>query len=543
MIDFARIEGAFQASPDNKCAVGQHGMVASAFPAATEAGIEMLRQGGNAVDAACATALALGVCEPQASGIGGQTMAILHIEGKTIAIDGSTRAPSLAHLSHFNGKTERRVGYRATTVPSTLAVLGYLNYRYGRLRWAAVVEPAIRIARDGYAITPLQSQLQARSLEKFESIPSQSGARYFLKEGKQPYQPGDLFVQPDLANLLAYVAANGANSFYRGEIAQQIDADMQANEGFLRVDDLAHIPFPIERRPLKRQYRGLGIATLPPPAAGRTLLLTLMMLNNLPVRFIRQATPEMYHFFAEIFRKAFLLRTQRPFDPNTYPQIPEKKMMTRSFAREMAISIHDTMDMELPLVDPPSDGGETTHLSVMDREGNAVGITQSIELVYGARVAAAGLGFLYNNYMNAFEINEPSHPYYLRPNGIPWTSVAPAILFHKDEPWMVVGSPGSERIYSTVSQFISMLLDRRMPMGEAMRHPRFHCSIGGRVSLEADRFDPAIVEYLASMGYKIDHREPFAFYLGAIHAVMKCQSQAGFQGVAEVRRDGSAAGL
>lgn len=543
MTNFAAIEGGFQASQDNKCAIGQEGMVASAFPAATEAGVEMLRQGGNAVDAACATALALGVCEPQASGLGGQTMAILHIEGKTIAIDGSTRAPSLAHLNHFNGKKERLFGYRATTVPSTLAVLGYLNFRYGRLPWSTVVEPAIRIAREGYRITPLQAQLQERSLQKFESVPYRSGARYFLKGGVEPYQASDLFVQPGLAHLLEHLAKNGANSFYRGEIAHQIDADMRQHDGFLRVDDLAQIPFPVERKPLKRQYRGIGIATLPPPAAGRTLLLTLMILNNLPAKFFRQATPEAYHFIAETFRKAFLLRTQRPFDPNTYPQIPEKIMITRSFARSAAVSIHNTMDLDLPLVDPPSDGGETTHLSVMDREGNAVGITQSIELCYGSKAAAESLGFLYNNYMNAFEVNEPSHPYYLRPNAIPWTSVAPAILSYKNEPWMVVGSPGSERIYSSVCQFISMIIDQRLSMCEAMYRPRFHCSIGGTLSLEADRFDPAVTAYLETMGYKIDRREPFSFYLGAIHAVMKCQTQAGFQGVAEVRRDGSAVGF
>lgn len=539
MIAFERIEGAFETSDDGKCATAEHGMVATAFPEATEAGVEMLRQGGNAIDAACAAALALGVCEPQASGIGGQTMAILHVNGKSIAIDGSTRAPSLAHLSRFADKGERLVGHRAATVPSTPAVLGYLNQHYGRLRWSAICEPAIRIAREGYCITPLQTRLQARELERFQS----SAAQYFLKGGSHPYEPGELFVQPDLASLLEYLAENGANSFYRGEMAQRIDADMQAHDGFLRADDLALIPSPVERRPIRRSYRGVSVVTMPPPAAGRILLLTLMMLAQLPSKFLRGQTPETYHFIAETFRKSFLMRTERPYDPNSYPQMRERNILKREFARSMAVSIRNTMDLELPLVDPPSDGGDTTHLSVMDNEGNVVGITQSVELVYGSKAAAAGLGFLYNNYMNAFETSEPSHPYYLRPNAIPWTSVAPAILFYKNEPWVVVGSPGSERIYSTVSQFISGMIDHRLPMSEAMHRPRFHCSIGGKISLEADRFDPAIVAYLESMGYKISRREPYAFYLGALHAVMKCRTQPGFQGVAEVRRDGSAGGL
>lgn len=537
-----QIEGSFQPTPDGKAAAADNGMVATAFPEATQAGIEMLQKGGNAVDAACAAALAVGVCEPSASGIGGQSMVILHHRGQTTTIDGSTRVPSLAHIDRFE-KGERFVGYRATTVPSTVAVMGYLNFRYGQLDWPTVLEPAIRIATDGYAITKLQHALQDRELARFLRVPSRSGARYFLKNGTAPYGEGEVFRQPDLARTLQHIAEHGARSFYTGTIAKQIDEDMRAHDGFLRADDLALIPWPIERPPLKRRYRDVSVLTCPPPAAGRTLLLVLLMLSHLPSRFIRGGSKESYHFIAETFRKAFLQRRGRPFDPNTYPQVPDKKMLSQKFAKEQARSIHADIDPGLPLIDPPSDGGDTTHLSVMDNEGNAVGITQSVELVYGSKAAAEGLGFLYNNYMNALETDNPAHPFYLRPNAIPWTSVAPAIIFHRDQPWMVVGSPGSERIFSTVSQFLMHLIDGRASMLDAMLRPRFHCSIGGTISLEADRFDPALVQHLADTGYKIDRREPYAFYLGAIHAVLKCQTQKGFQGVAELRRDGSAGGL
>jgi gamma-glutamyltranspeptidase/glutathione hydrolase len=420
--------------------------------------------------------------------------------------------------------------------------MGHLNFRYGKLDWQTILQPAIRIAREGYRITQLQHDLQLRELENFHRVAGQAGSRYFLKY-RQPYAIGDLFIQPDLANTLEEIARRGPRAFYQGDIAQQIDADMQQHDGFLRADDLALIPWPIERRPLRRRYRDVMVQTMPPPAAGRTLLLVLMMLNHLPAKFIRAGSPESYHFVAEIFRKAFLQRTQRPFDPNTYPQVSDKKMISRALAKELAVSIRDTIDPNLPLIEPPIEGGHTTHLSVMDAEGNAVGITQSIELVYGSKTAADGLGFLYNNYMSSLETKQPSHPYYLRPNAIPWTSVAPAIVFYQDKPWLVTGSPGSERIYSTVTQFLVSMIDRRLPMSEAMMRPRFHCSIGGKISLEAERFDPAIIEYLESMGYKIDQREAYSFYLGAIHAVMKCQSQPGFQGVAEIRRDGIAMGI
>lgn len=539
----AKIEEKFRTDEKNKFATAPNGMVASAFPEATQAGVEMLQKGGNAVDAACATALALGVCEPQSSGLGGQSSVILHFRGKTLALDGSSRVPSLAHISKF-GKGERSKGYRATTIPTTVGVIGYLNFKYGRLEWKDVVQPAVRIASEGYRITELQHSLQKRELDNFLKIPSKSGARYFLKNGTEPYKPGDLFIQPDLANTLLYLAEHGPRSFYQGMIAKRIDDDMRNNKGFLRADDLALMPWPIERTILKRHYRSVSIVSAPPPAAGRTLLLVMLMLRQLPVKVIRQESRQFYHFFSESLRKAFLFRTQRPFDPNTFFQISDRKMINREFAKEQAKSIRDRIDPSLPLVDPEVDeDGETTHLSAMDSEGNAIGITQSIELSYGARIAAEGLGFLYNNYIRALDTNDPSHPHYLRPNGTPWTSVAPSIIFYKNSPWIVTGSPGSERIYSTIAQFLTNMLDKEESMDRAIEKPRLHCSLGGKVSIEADRFDPEIIGYMAEMGYQIEKKSDYDFYFGAIHSVMKCLTREGFQGAAEVRRDGTAGGI
>lgn len=542
-MDIEKIENSFELTPDKKCSISKNGMVSSAFPEATKAGIEMLKKGGNAVDAACATAFALGVCEPQASGIGGQSMAILHLNGRTFALDGSSRAPSLAHHSSFKKYSHRFVGYKATTVPSTPAVLGYLHEHYGKLEWAAILEPSIKIAKQGYRITKLQHDLQEKNLKKFFRVKTRSGARYFLKDGVEPYQIGDLFVQSDLAQLLEVLAKRGYSSFYLGTIAKLIDEDMKKNHGFLRYDDLASIPHPIERRPLKRRYRGVTVFTMPPPAAGTTMLLVLMLLNNLPQKFLRSGTPKSYHFVAESFRKALLHREQRPFDPNTYHQIKEKVHLSRKFARTLSQSIMDTIDPSLPLREPSTDLEDTTHLSVMDKEGNAAGITQSIELAYGSKTAAEELGFLYNNYMSSFEFENPSHKYYLRPNGIPWTSVCPTIIFYKKQPWMVLGSPGSSRIFSTVSHFLSRIIDGDNSMAIAMERPRIHCSLGGTISLEADESQKKIARHLKKMGYKIDIRKRYSFYLGAIHAVLKRQTGEGFQGVAEIRRDGTAEGL
>ncbi|AFS83273.1 gamma-glutamyltransferase [Candidatus Nitrosopumilus sediminis] len=538
-----QIEKSFKATSNKKCSVAKRGMVSSAFPDATKAGVEMLKKGGNAIDAACATALALGVCEPQASGIGGQSMGIIHVNGKSYAIDGSSRSPSLANSSAYTKTKNRRLGYKATTVPSTLALIGFLHERYGKLEWQKIVAPSIHIAKKGYKITQLQHDLQERELKNFLSIKSKSGAKYFLKDGVVPYDVGDRFVQKDLAATLGMISDYGYQIFYHGEIAKKIALDMKNNRGLIQEEDLSYIPEPLIRKPISRKYRHLTVVTLPPPAAGRTLLLTLMMLNHLPSKFLRSSKPSSYHFVAETFRKAFLHRVQRPFNRHTYDQIVEKIHLQRSFAKQMADSIHNSMDATLPMIDPDFGGEDTTHLSTMDDEGNAVGITQSIELAYGSKAAADGLGFLYNNYMSAFEFTNPNHPFYIRPNAIPWTSVSPALIFNNSKLWMVLGSPGSQRIFSTVTQFLSRIIDGNLPMSDAIERPRFHCSINGTVSIEDGGFRTEIINYLKEMGYEISIKDRYSFYHGAIHAVMKLQTQDGFHGVAEVRRDGIAEGL
>ncbi|MFB5645726.1 MAG: gamma-glutamyltransferase family protein, partial [Nitrosopumilaceae archaeon] len=526
-MDIEKIENSFQETKDKKCTVSKNGMVSSAFPEATKAGVEMLKKGGNAVDAACATAIALGVCEPQASGLGGQSLVLLYIDGKTIALDGSSRAPSLAHSSFFEKHSRRFIGYKATTVPSTPAVIGYLNEHYGRLDWPTILKPAIRIAKRGYRITKLQHELQIQNLQKFSKVKSRSGAKYFLKDGEEPYNVGDLFVQDDLGELLKYMSTHGYRTFYHGVIAKQIDKDMRKNKGYLRAEDLSLIPEPIERKPLHRAYRGVQVVTMPPPAAGMTLLLVLMMMRNVSSKFVRSKKPESYHFVAEVFRKALLHRTQRPYDPNTYQQIKEKTHLSKDFARTLVGSIKETIDPSLPLVEPYTDLDETTHLSVMDNEGNAVGITQSIELVYGSKAAADDLGFLYNNYMSSFEFENANHPFYLRPNAIPWTSVCPTLVFYRKKPWIIAGSPGSSRIFSVVSHFLSRTIDGNNSIDRAMSKPRFHCSIGGTISIEEGFAYNEVGPYLKKLGYKINKKERFSFYFGAIHAILKRQTGQG----------------
>ncbi|MEA2109323.1 MAG: gamma-glutamyltransferase [Pseudomonadota bacterium] len=538
-------EISFKPSVDCKCTVAENGMVATAFPDATNAGVKMLECGGNAVDAACASALALGVCEPNGSGIGGQSVAILYINGRTVAIDGSSHAPALAHSSRFKSDKSRKLGYKATTIPSTLAVLAYLNEKYGRLPWKTVVQPAIEIAGCGYRITKLQERLLNREHKNFLQVSSRSGVRYFFKSDGKPYNAGDLFVQNDLAKTLAIIADNGCEEFYRGKIAQQIDADMKKHRGFLRFEDLALIPEVIERKPLKSSYRGHAISVFPPPGSGETLLLILAMMEFVPQELFAGNTPEAYGILADIFYLAFIEYRQTPRNPNTFPQIVDKIGKRSEIAKRLIA--HIDKNRGLRFSDPEAIAkqglGETTHLSVMDGDGNAVGLTQSINLVYGSKAAAEGLGFIYNNYIEAFQYNKPDHYYNLRPGGIPWPCAVPAIIFKQSKPWIVLGSPGSQRIFSSMVQFISGIIDQHLPISEAMIKPRIHSEANGELSLEIERFAPDIIDFLATQGLRLKSREPLSFYMGAIQAVLKCQTGNGFQGVADIRRDGTATGF
>ncbi len=512
-----------------RIAASQHGMVATARSEATAAGVEMLSLGGNAVDAAVAAAYALGVCEPAASGLGGQTMVLFFNSStrKTVALDGSSRAPNRAAPGTLSSE-ERLVGHRATTVPSTPAVLEYARMTYGRLSLEQILGPAIRLAEEGFAVSSLQNRLTKRELKKLKAG---SARRFFLRASQRPYPVGSVLQQPVLKETLVRLAEAGIQDFYTGDIAAEIHADMEKNGGLLHLDDLAQIPWPIERRPVSTHFAGHRIITYPPPGAGRTLIEMLKILSNFPERQWNADTPKGAVLLAEVIRRANIDRRDRPFDPNIYPQIDDLHAVSAQYSSLAARQIRKRIR--------PRGSGETTHLSVMDKDGNTVGLTQSIERVYGSLEASPKLGFLYNNYMSAFEYEDISHPYHLRPNAVPWASVAPTIVFRGKMPWVVLGSPGSERIASSVLQVILRL--RRQPPYDAVAGPRLHCSIKGRVSLEASRMRDDIPDALERVGFAVDRRDPYSFYLGCVQLVLREGQE--FIGVADPRRDGSAGGL
>ncbi len=496
------------------------------------------------MDAAVAAAAALGVSEPQGSGMGGQTMILLNTNRGTVAIDGSSRAPSLAHASAIT-RQDRSIGYRATTVPGTPATLAFANRKYGRLPWKTVLGPAIELAEGGYPISKFQHNWQKRELPNFNKVHSRSGARYFLNNG-QPYQVGEPFKQPELARMLKRMADEGVEDFYSGKTAKMIDADMRAKGGLLRYDDLVLIPLPLERQPLTGHFRGLRIDTMPPPGAGEPLLFALSMLDVVPPQFDFGEEFKKDLLLVHILRKALLERDGRPFHPVFSPFTDEdKNMFDKDYIQKVMDEILSKLEINLLPVIPTSDekSGETTHLSVIDNQGMAVSLTQSIERIYGSKAAAEGLGFLYNNYLHDYEYERPEHPYYLRPNHVPWATVSPSLIYLNGNIWMAVGSPGSERVFAAITQFLLNITEFGMPVCESMKAPRLHCSLGGLISLEAGRFPEGLVDYFKEKGYRIEKLDDYAFYLGSLHAVLKRSDGKGLQAIADVRRDGYAAGI
>jgi gamma-glutamyltranspeptidase/glutathione hydrolase len=390
-------------------------MVATAHFKATEAAAKVLKDGGNAVDAAVTAAFALGVCEPAASGLGGQTMALLYLKDRrqTIALDGSSRAPHRVPPGEFEKKELLR-GHRATTVPSTPAVLAYLLRTYGTFPLSRVLEPSIELADEGCRITGLMHALAQREVRHLRAG---SAAALFLKNNKA-YPFGAIFRQPVLAATLRRLSEEGVEDFYQGEIARHIHDDMAANEGLIRDDDLAQIPWPIERKPLTCRFTGLRVHTFGEPGAGRTLVEMLNVVDKFPSHRRNPDTPHGALLLSEIIRRSNIDRQDRPFDPHFYPQVQTKHMLTDDYATLVAKQIRSRVKTH----------GDTTHLSVMDSQGSVVALTQSIERVFGSFEASPKLAFLYNNYMSAFSYKDITHPNYLRPAAVPWASVAPTIV-------------------------------------------------------------------------------------------------------------------
>lgn len=518
------------------------GMVAAASPEATEAGIRMLREGGNAVDAAVAAAFCLGVTEPQASGLGGQTMGLVYFEEgrKTVAVDGSSRAPFGIDPTRTPSRPAK-AGLASSTLPSTPAALGYLLETHGLLPLERVLQPAIEAAREGFRVTALLHRLIKREREQLSLDPLASKR---LLPGGEPLATGALLAQPELARCLKTLAREDWRDFFMGSVAAEILADMGARGGMLSRVDLAQVPIPIERPALLGRYRRHKLATFPPPGAGRALVEILNILETFAPEEIRMDRPDAHVILAHVFMNALRDRDRRPVDADLYAQSRRRRMVDKRYAERIARRIRDLAGLHPAFPPaPPATAGETTHLCAADADGNVVGITQSIERVFGSKRMNPACGFFYNNYMTTFDYRDMTHPYYLLPGASPWSSVAPTMLFRRGKPWMILGSPGSERIATALAQVITRTVDAGMPLDAAIAAPRMHTGKTGKIQIERSRFDDEVIRALERAGFSLTRRGAYSFYLGCVQAIQLPLSRKDpFLGVADPRRDGTAGG-
>jgi gamma-glutamyltranspeptidase/glutathione hydrolase len=508
-------------------------MAATAFPAATEAAQWAFGAGGNAVDAAVAAAWALAVCEPSGSGLGGQTVALVRLASRrTVAVDGHSRAPAAVSAQSVS-RAEQRQGYRACTVPTTPAALAHVQQRYGRLSLAQVLEPAIRLAEEGYRITPLQHR-QLRWCEA--ALRGTPAASRFCLRNDRPHRAGDTFRQPQLAAALRRIAGQGVEDFYRGEIARAIVDDMRRHGGLLDAADLAQVGPPVEREPLSIRYRGRDVLTIPPPGGGVELLLGLRLLERIgPAR--AETTGDWHVRLAEVIYAAFAERDRRPAHPDDWTPALAAWLLGDQRVGVIAERLTSSpdggrgVDREEP--------GETTHLCTADRQGNVVSLTQSIQSLFGAKVANARYGFLYSNYLATCP--RLPHRYRLGSRCLARSNAAPALVLAPEAgtPVLALGAAGSRRIVSAMLHVLSGVLERRLSLADALAGPRVHARLSGRVWLERPAATPDACRALASRFRAVEIRPAHSCHMGAVQAI-ELRPDGTMTGMADPRRDGSA---
>jgi len=532
-----------------------HGMVSTGSVEATRAGVQILEQGGNAVDAAVAAAFALGVADPGGSGLGGMTYILISpANGPAVAVDGSARVPLTADASTLldlrNSGEHMRA--RAVAVPATLAALSHALERYGTMTLGEILQPSIEVADRGFR---LSLNTVAWTTGYFEEILASPYLRHIVLDGGERVgSVGDIVCRPELAATFRRIAEEGPGSFYRGSIAQQMVSDLGARGGYLRAVDLAPVRAQ-ELRPLRSKYRGADIISYPWPGGGSEVVEALNILENFPPEFLREDSVARLHVMIEVFRIAsadhalFGHRVSRQA-MGTVDHLSEE------YARERASLItpgRAIPDEALGFTGPTAGMGEhTTHVSVADRWGNAVALSQTLCRQYGAKVATPGLGFPYNSCLEFFDFEHQESPLYLRPRGRYATTMTPTVIRQNGQ-LLILGSAGSDRIPPSVVEVISKVIDRHMGLRDAVVAPRvlWNSAIDpARVCIEitppitkrhADQLQKNGFEHMFRLEYT-DAPAKDAGFFGGVNAVYYDSSTGVFSGVGDPRRSGYAEG-
>ncbi len=495
-------------------------MVVSSHRLAGEAGVQVLRDGGNAVDAAVATGLALAVVHPSAGNLGGGGfMLVMTKTGEVTAFDFREKAPLAATESLFldaagtlvPGSNHR--GHRSVGVPGTVAGFDLALRRFGTKTWAQLAAPAARLAEDGFPLSPAMAREFAARMAEWKA--NAAAARIFLKPDGSGWAAGETWRQPDLARTLRRLADGGRAAFYGGETARLMAADMARHGGLVTEADLAAYEAK-ERRPVRGTYRGLEVWSMPPPSSGGVALVEMLnMLEPLDVRALGHNSPVHLHRLAETMRRAFADRARWLGDPDFNADLPMERLLSKQHAAALARTIDPARASRS---DPERfaeahESAETTHYSVVDAEGNAVVVTYTLEESYGARLVAEGCGFLWNNEMGDFNpqpgrtdasglIGTPANV--IAPGKRMLSSMTPTIVARDGRPWLLVGSPGGRTIINTVLQVVSNVVDFGMPLAEAVAAPRLHHQwLPDEIVVERKALGEGAAEALRAKGHTV----------------------------------------
>ena len=523
----------------------KHGMVASVHDLASEAGVEILKKGGNAVDAGVAVGLALTVVYPFAGNIGGGGFMMIHLaDGRAVAIDYRETAPAASGRDMYLGPDgnvlkpgpgSSTVGWRASGVPGSVAgfALAQQKYGSGKVSWADVCEPARRLAADGFVL----SQGTAANLKAYAKLLSQfpESKRIFLADGAF-HEAGTLWRQPDLAAVFARLQKNGPREFYEGETARLIADAMAKNGGTITLADLKGYAA-VERKPLRGTYRGHEIVTMPPPSSGGIALLQMLgMLETHDVAKLGANSAAKFHLFIEVMRRAFRDRAEFLGDPD-FVNVPTAGLLDRAYIAGLMKNFNPAKATPSDGLAPGNPAGwtpikvsqlddhrarlaaestETTHYSIVDAAGNAVSNTYTLNGGYGSGVTIPGTGILMNNEMDDFTskigvknmfglLQGPANA--IAPGKRPLSSMTPTFVLKDGALLLVTGSPGGPTIINTVLQVITNVIDHQMPVMQAVEFPRFHHQWQPN-TISHDRFSmsPDTSALLTAMGHSLNER-------------------------------------
>ena len=541
---------------------GKSAMVASQHPLASQIGADVMKRGGNAVDAAIAVALALAVVYPEAGNLGGGGFMLIRFkDGRTTAIDYREMAPLAATRNLFvdaqgkliKGEGSSTIGYRAAGVPGTPAGLDMAWKKYGsqKLTWAQLVEPSRRLAQDGFVLSDRLAKLFVSHREHLEKYADSN--RIFLNNGKH-FQEGDVLKQPELADTLKRMQKSGAQEFYTGETARLIVADMQANNGLITLEDLKNYQAK-ERTPLRGIYRGHEIISMSPPSSGGIVLLqALNALENHDVRSMEHNSSKKYHLVTEILRRSFADRAEYMADPD-FAQVPITQLIDKNYAAKRFQPINLTEASKSSDIRAGEIAGkepmETTHFTVVDQEGNCVSNTYTINDLYGSRVTAKGTGVLLNDEMDDFAA-QPGKPNLfgliqgernaVQPRKRPLSSMTPTIVLRKDGSlWFAVGARGGPRIITAVLQTVINMIDFEMTIQQAIDTPRIHHQwFPDEILYEPYGMSPDTRLALETLGHKFAGKPGFVASATAIAIEEKTGVRLG---AIDKRSDGEAIGF